>query len=504
MNLTLARRALVDWRVGAVLLGLTAAVVYWPAMNRVFAADQLWYFAEVGRHDSLAAGLRHVDYALSRVYWKGDDLLYRPILFIWLAVADRLFGYHHVWWNVANVVIHTGVAVALLRLLLAIQPSLLALPVAVLFMVLEPPMELVLWNHLGGYLLACLFMAIGLRSFVRLMNGSTAAYGSFAAAFTLACFSYEAMVPVAAAAALFVLIKHRLGWRDGRAALLFAPVGVYAVLYAFHALHAPRLGYVDRPDGRAPLDPANIAGVLDGMRRMLEAWLGEIAMPTALRLWAPPFERFAKDFQIAWNEPPHLVNATVVVLGLVVLARSVSRARLRQQAPLAGVLGLGVFAYTFIIAFGRSADEVGAITYYSYIFAVLAVPLVYAFVDFDRMTVGKQTAAMSLLCTFAVVHASGTLANAREVGRANRLASLFLTRVARFVDAHRDEPGFSFAIEPHAESVDPVVGLLVGYPGDPGALMLSRRATEILFSPDYTHRNPKYILNASGEPVMKP
>ena len=99
------------------VLGAVAAAIYWPAMNRVFVSDQLWYFAEVGGHDSLALGLRHVDYAISRVYWKGDDLLFRPILFTWLAVANRLLSYHHVWWNLANLAIHVGVAVAMLRLL---------------------------------------------------------------------------------------------------------------------------------------------------------------------------------------------------------------------------------------------------------------------------------------------------------------------------------------------------------------------------------------------------
>ena len=498
MNVTFARRALLDWRIGAVVLSAIAATVYWPAMNRVFAADQLWYFAEVGNHDSLANGLRHFDYALSRVYWKGDDLLFRPILFIWLAIANRLFAYHHVWWNVANVVIHTGVAVALLRLLLAIHPSLLALPAAALFVALEPPMELVLWNHLGGYLLACLFMAIGLRSFVRLLNGSTTSYVSFAVAFTLACLSYEAMVPIAAAAALLLFVKHR---RRGGVALLAAPVTIYAALYTFHAMHAPRLGYVDRADGRAPFDLTNIGSILDGMRRMVEGWIRELAMPTALRLWAAPFERFGKNFHIAWNEPSDVVNAVIVLAGLAVLARSVSRGRLRQSMALVLLLVFAVCAYTFIIAFGRSADEVGAITYYSYVFSVIAVPLFYALVDFDRMTPSTRAAAAALVCAFAVVHASGTHANAREIGRANRDASDFLTRVARFVDAHRSERDFSFAIEPHPESVDPVIGLLAGYPGDPGATMLPRRVTEILFSPDYTDRNPKYVLSASGEPV---
>ena len=496
MNVTFARRALLDWRIGAVVLSAIAAAVYWPAMNRVFAADQLWYFAEVGNHDSLANGLRHFDYALSRVYWKGDDLLFRPILFIWLAIANRLFAYHHVWWNVANVAIHTGVAVALLRLLLAIQPSLLALPAAALFVALEPPMELVLWNHLGGYLLACLFMAVGLRSFVRLLNGSATSYVSFAAAFTLACLSYEAMVPVAAAAALILLVKQH---RRAGAVLLAAPVAIYTVLYTFHALHAPRLGYVDRADGRAPFDLANIGSILDGMRRMIEGWIRELAMPTALRLWAAPFERFGKNFHIAWTEPSDVVNAVIVLAGLVVLARSVSRAQFRQSMPMVLLLVFAVFAYTFIIAFGRSADEVGAITYYSYVFSVIAIPLFYALVDFNRLTPSTRTAAAALVCAFAVVHAYGAQANAREVGRANRDASEFLRRVARFVDAHRSEQDFSFAIEPHPESVDPVIGLLAGYPGDPGARMLPRRVTEILFSPDYTDRNPKYVLGASGE-----
>jgi hypothetical protein len=46
---------------------------------------------------------------------------------------------------------------------------------------------------------------------------------------------------------------------------------LYAALYGFHALHAPRLGYVDRADGRTPFDLANIGSVLNGIQRMLEA-----------------------------------------------------------------------------------------------------------------------------------------------------------------------------------------------------------------------------------------
>ena len=267
--------------------------------------------------------------------------------------------------------------------------------------------------------------------------------------------------------------------------------------------NAERPGYVDRADGRSPFDIGNIGALLNGIGRMVEAWTRELVMPSALRLWSAPFERFGKDFHISWTDPFQLVNALVVLAGLVLFLRSVSRGRFRQVAPLVVLLATAILAYTFVIAFGRSANEVAAITYYSYVFSVLAVPLVYALVDFERLRRSTIVAAAVLLCGFAAIHAIGTAANARGVGLANRDASLFLTRVSAFVDEHRSEHDFSFAIEPHVESLDPTIGLVVGYPGDPGNAVLQKRVTEILFSPDYSGRDPKYLLSASADRVVK-
>jgi hypothetical protein len=369
--------------------------------------------------------------------------------------------------------------------------------------VLEPPMELVLWNHLGGYLLACLFLAAGLRSFVRGMDGSGASYPGYAVAFTLAALSYEAMVPIAAAGALLLIVLRRGSNKPACPALLPLPVVVFSVLYVFHVLHAERLWYVDRADGRAPFDIANVGTMLGGIWRMLETWIRELSMPSALRLSSAPFERFGKAYDDSWADPLQLANTAVVAAGLVLLWRSVSRARLSQVAPLVMLLVTGILAYTFIIAFGRSADEVAAITYYSYVFSVLAVPLVYVLIDFSRLRGQGIVAAGAVVCGFAVFHAAGTAATARDVGRVNRYPSLFLTRVATFVDAHRSERDFSFAIEPHPESLDPTIGLVVGYPGDPGRPVVQRRVTEILFSPDYTNRDPKYVLSSSAEHIRQ-
>jgi hypothetical protein len=150
--------------------------VYEPAVHRVFVADQIWYFAELHGSTSLSSGVAHDDYAYSRKYWKGDDALFRPMALIWLAVDNTLFSYHHVLWNLATLVLHILVTLSLFNMLLEIQPTAFALPFASLFAVMTPALELVLWNHLGGYLLAYLFLTIALQRFGRMtVSGSTSA-----------------------------------------------------------------------------------------------------------------------------------------------------------------------------------------------------------------------------------------------------------------------------------------------------------------------------------------
>src|SRR4051812_35269838 len=90
------RKALISYmthmRTVILVLAITAAVVYQPALNRVFAGDQLFYFAELGGTTALADGVSFYDYEVSRRYAsaygvmggraKGDIGLFRPLLFV--------------------------------------------------------------------------------------------------------------------------------------------------------------------------------------------------------------------------------------------------------------------------------------------------------------------------------------------------------------------------------------------------------------------------------------
>jgi hypothetical protein len=486
----------------ALVLAMTAWLVYRPALNRVFVMDQVWYFAELDGQTSLAAGLRQYDYAATRRFWKGDDALFRPALFAWLAVGNSLFSYHHVQWNTASLALHVLVALCLFQLLVTIRPSPFALPVAVLFAVLKPPLELVLWNHLGGYLLACACLATGLAAFVSLTDpkdgrSPSAALARFAVAFTASGFFHEALVLISVVAAgLVVLADRRRGTpvSVGRSLALCAPVLLFAAAYVFHVLRVERFAYVDRPDVHGILDAANLLSLLPRSAAALAHWTGEVALPSALTFVPAAFARLVKRFVFSWSSPLHVVNVGLCVVAVVVAVRSVSRAHVRHMAPLVTLLPIALLVYAGVICLGRPEREVLDTAYYLYPFSLLVIVLLYSLVDFGRVTGVTAALAGIVLAGFIALHGVQSVEATRGIGRANRDASAFLVQLSGFVDAHAAEADFSFRVGDHPPSWDPEVPLREGYPDDPRAVVRVKHVTEILFARYYTQDRPKYVF----------
>lgn len=499
LALTTSRRMGARAYFTALLLVVAAWTVYRPALNQVFVKDQIWYFAELEGKPSLAEGLRHYDYAATRHYWKGDDALFRPLLFAWLAVANRLFTFHHVCWNTANLVLHMLVGWFLFRLLDALRPSVFAAGGALLFVVLTPPLALVVWHHLGGYLLASVFLLIALRAFVQLTlqsdrRGDRAATAIQAAAFTAAGLFYEAMVGMALVAGVIVLCVQ---WQRGarptlrRVLALFAPVLVFALFYVFHMLRVERLSYVEGVAG--VFDPSNLLRAAPASLRALWHWTQTSALPATLEFRIRPFDRIGMSQQLLWRSPLHIVNVALLLSALICLARSISLAHLRRSLPILLLLACSAMVYAAVICIGRLEDEVSAIPYYLYIFCVLLVVFFYALVDFDRLHGKTVLAAGVITLALFILHSSRTLKVTREIRAANQDASRYLDRLARFVDLHKHEPDFTFSVLAHPD-LDPWIDLWEGYSDNLTAGISWRRLTEILFEPYYAEDRPKYVF----------
>ena len=472
-----------------------ALVLFAPALNRVFVADQIWYFAELNGRSSLLEGLRHHDYAATRRYWKGDDSLYRPLLFVWLAFANWLFSYHHAWWNAANVVLHGLVVLCLFRLLLTIRSSRFAFGAALLFLVMKPSMELVVWHHLGGYLLACIFLMIGVRAFVQLTgrqerSPSLSVLVTYALAFTTASLFYEAMAVVALLAGGIILLREWRQWsQPGRGVLIAVsvPIAVFSFVYVLHVLRVERFSYVDRPIA------ADSLVAIWNAPEVIGRWTLEVMVPPAVDLLPIPFARLAKN--VALRLDPASILA--VVLGsilIVLLGLSVRRRRAPLNWPLLALLFGAILIYTSIICVGRARQELLSVTYYLYIFCLLLVTVGYAVLDLDAIgSRGRMMAAIAI-AGYIVVNGVGTRRVASAIGRVNLDPSRYLTVLSDFVDAHKAEPDFSFAVSRRSQTVDPEIVLVEGYPDMSSAPARVSTFSEILFAPYYDEEKPRYII----------
>lgn len=464
-------------------------LVYGPAIDRVFAADQLWYFAELHGDRSLAAGLRHLDYAATRVYWKGDEALFRPLVFLWLAICNALFAHRHEWWNIAGMAAHAAVALALYRCLLAIQRSWFALAAAVLFVVSKPTIELVLWSHLGGYLLAWMFFLIAVAAFVRVTRepegaGATRTTLVYTTAFALAALGHESMVIAAALSATLLCLDARgrqTPIRPTRALAWASPVLLFAVMYVVHLARVERPTYVDGQAGGLFGAP-NVVRLLPEALVAMGRWSVEVAVPAVVEFHAEPFARFTPTVAPLAHLPAVIANLILSGTLVALTIRYSAAAHLARRRRLLVLLGGSVLAYVVTIAVCRPLYDIEGVVYYRYFFNLAAVLIAYAAVDFTRLTAVRAWLAAGILVPLIVLQAVMTRDTAMEVRRVNAEASRYLDRVSAYVDGRGDSRDRGFRIEHPPEDLDPHIPLVRGYPDGPGADHTpSPRVTELLF-----------------------
>ena len=476
-----------------------------PALPRVFFADQLWYFAELRGDTSLAAGLRLHDYAAARQYWSGlDNLPYRPLLFTWMAIANSAFSYHHVWWNAANLVLHVATATALYGCLMAIRPSRLAIVAAVIFAVSRPSADLVFWNHLGGYLLAWMFLLVALRAFVLVTEHDRPAGRQavvYAAAMTASLLCHEVVAPMAVVGGALLLWRDRVRGRATitRALMFLAPVIVFGVSYLGHLVRVQRTqaatGVRELLGGL--VEPRN---VVVGMLRAAEAvarWTLEMAMPVLdMRVMGERSFAAIPD-AVAAADPLALAANVVLLAGAVaLLIKTAAPAALAARRPLAVFLVLMAVIYAALHGISHGRAQLNTTGHYTYFFHLWAVVFGYALVEVRAPGTRARGWAMALLVAIGALEAVNTRHAAAALGMSERRASAYFEAIVAFVDAHRRDPGFRFRIDRPPHDLDPLVTLEQDVPGTPPRL-IQMRASEILFSRYYDAARPAHVLDGA-------
>ncbi len=454
------KHPLVERAIFLLLLTLLVAPVYAPALNRFLAADQLYYFAELKNDLSLANGLRFLDYNAVRGHWKGDQACYRPLLFAWQALGSSLCGYNYRAWNSANLAFHLLVAYLLFELLRCIQPTVFAGAFALVFSVLTKNCELVMWNHLGGYLLGYAMLLLALLAVQKLprLDGCQLSFwlAVYALSISTAMLFYEMAVISA------VLLIGYACWRGkeggiaktrpfSTAAAFFVPLLLFAGLYLCHLTKVERLFWVGGPAG-----PAHPHAYPTRMLLSLWFWTCGVFDPWYPWFFTLAFSRFGwtrgvfclpsgKLLSVP-DDPTSdlLLRGIVPVLlfggGLLFCFRhGLARGQARARLPFTILLFLVLLAYSSLTNLGRSYAL--RVTYYTYFFSLISAVLVYSLVDFSRLPRRAAVDALALLTLLGAVNARQSFCLARQVAAENADVGRYAARIGNFVNKHRDRAG---------------------------------------------------------------
>lgn len=434
--------------------------------------DHLVYFANLGPSHSLWDGLRHMDYSVSRVYWKGDDFLFRPLLFVLLAVQTAAFSVEYIWWNLTNLILHILVLWSFYRLLTVISGErLFAAAFCALFAFSRAPFGLATNPHLGGYLAGFFFFFTALRY---IYPGSAAQDKNlriYAVCAAVSFFFYELTIPFLAAAALIFYRAHRKTITIREISLLFLPFAVYAAAYVPHALMVKRLLYASSVETPGIFDVQNFKTLPWNANYLFHEFFRDV-FPDLRRdkiLLILPF--FLGVFPAFFSKRPAFWVRVYPCLLIVFYCA-----------------GLGLFRNTF------------ARDYYQYLFHLFLPLAVYSQIHFEKLTsLRKRLVFIYLL---AVILAGSPLAGRMlwNLKNDHALPHVYFQFINRFVNTHKNEPDFSFRIANPHRDLDLDFTLKEGYPDEgTDADAFSIKFSEVLYAPYYNGANPRYELRWTGK-----
>lgn len=455
------------WLLHAALLVTAVGAFHRDSIHLVARADQLVYLHQTAGLDGLPALLRESIALTRQVGVLSDHLLYRPLLYAVLALERWLWEYRFAAWQATSVLLHMTVVLAVHRYLWTLLKGSgwLATIAALHFAVLRSGIEMVLWHHLAGYLVFCLFAVLaGLESRRFLEAPLERGWARLAAWLLLAAFTFELGSVLAVAMAACIAGSEGIAGIAGnrprqrvrrRAAIALAAVpAAYAVASATD--YVLRLGWPAGGDRGLPGAPPG-----DGLHA-LAWWTWTSLVPSGMSLWGGSR---LKSSVLPDHSPMEIwINAVAALLAIAFVAWR-GATRLRERSPerrrdycLAATWFAMATAFALLVAFGRGSERgiqavMAVNTYYAYFFwafALLGTGHLVGAMPTDAATrwpgwrAAPAGAVLVIGIYFSVRSGLPLIEDMRYVYSAPRIA--LVERVSRLHALHAQEPGFTFSV----------------------------------------------------------
>lgn len=170
-------------------------LVFWHGLwSGAPRSDHIYFLHQIGEYSNF------FDIIINSPFWNrthsapGDQVLFRPLLYIQLGIFYYFFDYNFFLWQLGNLIIHILVVLVLHSIFLQTTLKKTSYPffLSLLFGVYYQGSTLVLWNHLGGYISFCLLALLSVYFFIKFSDTKEKKYALFSLGASFLCqFFYE-------------------------------------------------------------------------------------------------------------------------------------------------------------------------------------------------------------------------------------------------------------------------------------------------------------------------
>lgn len=364
--------------------------VFWNGLwGGVPRADQLSYLHQISQFDDFWQIFLNSP-SLNRTQTSvGEDLmLFRPLLYWLLGAFYYFFGYNFMLWQIGALFLHILVVLGVHLLLTAgrLRSTQYPLLLSIFFGTSLLGSELVLWNHITGYILFSVFSVFSIYYLIKFFDSQKTCFIWLSLFLgVLSEFTYELGLIVNLLISLTFFYKFLFKYADAKNLLLEKNNKSikWGILFLLGSLMYPFLSVMDLwAKGLAPTISDTQTNIAQSLLlastytiKQIGFWVGGWLLPAAYKISAATrasFSGFEIDnlaFLLNYTVVIFLVSVIICKIGLIKKTLPLSNAN-TWLAPLLSLFFL--FVYSFIIAYGRSLPRgldsvLDRNIYYSYI-----------------------------------------------------------------------------------------------------------------------------------------
>jgi hypothetical protein len=456
------------------LIILVNVCVYFPSFfDSCRGPDHQIFLGEIAHAQSLPDLIKEsYSYNRSREQMIGDKVLFRPLLYMTLAVDRWLFGYDFFWWQLIAFILHLAAQGCLFKVLNDFVSVRWSFAIVLLNSLLLLQQEMVGRHHLSGYLFFQIFALLAVYQFFKYCQNPDKNKKLFFSAviwLTVSFFACECALILNALLIGLVWMPWKLifaRFSNRQKALIFLPVTLYGLVSGTDFfLRTQHFSYTQEGlTGSAHLSSFNIGVFLSNFTNIIKMTFQGFLFPayTKLKFIGHQYHYEAFDFRL--ETVPQIFNAVLLVsfvgyfifcISSVIKNRAVIKSFWDPKVFIFGLLMLlfaigyaGLLCLTRLQLIPDYLRTAPHHLYFIYSFSLLGLTLLvlpfFSFIDHSRLLIKQILFALIIslagLQGYYTYHLNNDLRAHWEPQR------IFLREVDHFVKEHKRELDFSFAI----------------------------------------------------------